>query len=358
VKTTTVSIGAFELASGARLDDVVQRVTIYGEPKTDGSNVVLVAHALTGSSAAMDWWGGLIGEGRLFDPARYCVVGINALGGCYGSTGPASPASDGKPYGSRFPIVTVTDIVNAQAAALERLGIARIAHVIGGSLGGMQALEWGLRHSDRAAHAIVVGAFDALSAMGIALNTVAREAIYADPHYQGGDYYEGEPPARGVRHARMIAMLSYKSDVLLEERFSNRIDRKGGDPWRNKDDRFDVEGYLAYQGDIFVKRMDANSYLALTRAMDLFDAREYPLDGVRSRFTFVGIQNDWLFPAPYVRATAARLAEAGIRTVYLDMPSHHGHDAFLAEDVELGELLRPIVEPPVAAAPARRPVAP
>jgi homoserine O-acetyltransferase len=345
VKTTSVSIGAFQLASGARLDDVVQRVTIYGEPKADGSNVVLVAHALTGSSAAMDWWGGLIGAGRLFDPARYCVVGINALGGCYGSTGPADPAPDGKPYGSRFPVVTVTDMVRAQAAALERVGIARVAHVVGGSLGGMQALEWGLRYSDRVDHAIVVGAFDAFSAMGIALNTVAREAIYCDPNFNDGDYYEGEPPSRGVRHARMIAMLSYKSDVLLEERFANRIDRKGGDPWRNKTDRFDVEGYLAYQGDVFVKRMDANSYLTLTRAMDLFDTRAYELAHVRARLTFVGIQNDWLFPATYVRAAAARFAQAGIPTTYLDMPSHHGHDAFLAEDVELGELLRPIVEP-------------
>jgi homoserine O-acetyltransferase len=348
VKTTTVSIGALELASGARLDNVVQRVTIYGEPNADRSNVVLVAHALTGSSAAMDWWGGLIGEGRLFDPARYCVIGINALGGCYGSTGPASLAPDGKPYGSRFPIITVADIVDAQARALDELGIGRIAHVIGGSLGGMQALDWGLRYSDRVDHAIVIGAFDAISAMGIALNAVAREAIYADPNFNGGDYYDGPAPTRGVRHARMIAMLSYKSDVLLQERFGNRVDRKGGDPWRNKEDRFDVEGYLAYQGDIFVKRMDANSYLALTRAMDLFDVRDYPLENVRSRLTFVGIQNDWLFPATYVRAAAARFAQAGISTVYLDMPSRHGHDAFLAEDVELGELLRPVVEKQLA----------
>lgn len=350
MKTTTVSIGALGLASGARLEDVVQHVTIYGEPKADGSNVVLVTHALTGSSAAMDWWGGLIGEGRLFDPARYCIVGINSLGGCYGSTGPASLAADGKPYGSRFPIVTVADMVVAQARTLERLGIGRIAHVVGGSLGGMQALEWGLRFSDRAAHAIVVGAFDAFSAMGIALNAVAREAIYCDPNFNGGDYYEGEAPSRGVRHARMIAMLSYKSDILLEERFANRVDRKGGDPRRNKEDKFDVEGYLGYQGDIFVKRMDANSYLALTRAMDLFDTRGYALDGVRSRLTLVGIQNDWLFPAQYVRAAAGRFASAGIATTYLDMPSHHGHDAFLAEDVELGELLRPVVEPAVPAA--------
>jgi homoserine O-acetyltransferase/O-succinyltransferase len=344
VKSATVSIGALELASGARLDNVIQRVTIYGEPNADGSNVVLIAHALTGSAAAMDWWPGLVGEDRLFDPVRYCIVGINAVGGCYGSTGPASLAADGKPYGSRFPIITVRDIVDAQVKALEHLGITRVAHVIGGSLGGMQALDWGLRYGDIVEHAIVVGAFDAISAMGIALNTVAREAIYADPNYRGGDYYEGEPPSRGVRHARMIAMLSYKSDVLLQERFANRVDRKGGDPWRNKDDRFDVEGYLAYQGDIFVKRMDANSYLALTRAMDLFDTSDYPLDGVRTRLTFVGIENDWLFPAPYVRAAVARFAAARIPATYLFLPSNHGHDAFLAEDVALGELLRPAVE--------------
>jgi homoserine O-acetyltransferase len=344
VTSTTVSIGALELASGARLENVIQRVTIYGEPNADGSNIVLISHALTGSSAAMDWWPGLIGDGRLFDPARYCVIGINALGGCYGSTGPASLAADGKPYGSRFPIVSVPDIVDAQAKTLEHLGIERVAHVIGGSLGGMQALDWGLRYGDRIDHAMVVGAFDSFSAMGIALNTVAREAIYADPNFRGGDYYDGEPPSRGVRHARMIAMLSYKSDVLLQERFANRTDRKGGDPRRNKDDRFDVEGYLGYQGDLFVKRMDANSYLTLTRAMDLFDTCDYPLERVRTRLTFVGIENDWLFPIPYVRAAAARFTRAGISTVYLQMPSHHGHDAFLAEDEALGKLLRPTIE--------------
>lgn len=327
----------------------MQRVTVYGEPAGDGSNVVLVAHALTGSSAARDWWGGMIGDGRLFDPARWCVVGINALGGCYGSTGPGELAPDGKPYGSRFPLVTVSDLVDAQARALERLGIPRVAVVVGGSLGGMQAVEWGLRYPARVEHAIAVGAFDAFSAMGIALNTVAREAILADPNFRGGDYYDGDPPARGLRHARMIAMLSYKSDALLEERFANRPDRKGGDPRRRKSDRFDVEGYLAYQGDIFVKRMDANSYLTLTRAMDLFDARAYPLEDVRTRFTFVGIENDWLFPPHYVRATASRFARAGVPAQYVEMPSRHGHDAFLAEDVVLGELLRPSVEAGLAA---------
>jgi homoserine O-acetyltransferase len=144
----------------------------------------------------------------------------------------------------------------------------------------------------------------------------------------------------------MIAMLSYKSDPLLEERFANRADRKGGDPRRNKGDRFDVEGYLAYQGDIFVKRMDANSYLALTRAMDLFDTRDYPLERIRSRLTFVGIENDWLFPPSYVRNAVSRFTRAGLAAQYVAMPSHHGHDAFLAEAEVLGELLRPAVERP------------
>ena len=337
----TVEIGSLALASGPVLERVEQRVTIDGTPASDGSNVVLVAHALTGNSHPEDWWAGLVGPGCLFDPARWAIVSVNTLGSCYGSTGPASPAPDGRPYGSRFPLVAVSDIVDAQARALDVLGIERIAVAIGGSLGGMQALDWGLRYSGRVDEAIVVGAFDAISAMGIALNTVAREAIFNDPNFNGGDYYAAQPPGLGLALARKIAMLSYKSDELFEERFSNKVDRKGGDPFRNKGDKFDVEGYLDVQGDRFVARMDANAYLVLTRAMDMFDARRYPLDGVRTAFAFVGIDSDWLFPAPYVRRAAERLARAGLRADYLEMHTGHGHDAFLAETTALASLLTP-----------------
>lgn len=338
---TDVDIGALDLACGARLERVVQRVTRYGEPSADGTNVVFVAHALTGSSRAGDWWNGIVGEGKLFDPRRWCIVGVNALGSCYGSTGPASLAADGKPYGARFPIVAVSDMVAAQRRALEALGIGRVGIAIGGSLGGMQALAWAVEHGAVVDHAIVVGAYDAFSAMGIGLNAVARQAIYNDPAYRNGDYAPDAQPTAGVRLARMIAMLTYKSDALLENRFANRLDRAGGDPARNRADRFDVEGYLAYQGDIFAQRMDANSYLALTRAMDLFDLRERVPRTRTTRLTFVGIDHDWLFPKAYVEAAAARYAALGFDCTYRTFVTQHGHDAFLAEPETLAAILAP-----------------
>jgi homoserine O-acetyltransferase len=339
--TVDVDIGSLVLANGEQLEHVVQRVTRYGSAEPDGSNVVLVPHALTGSSEVGNWWDGMIGTGRLFDPARWCVVGINALGSCYGSTGPASLAADGLPYAMRFPIVSVDDMVEAQRRALRKLGIARLAVVIGGSLGGMQALTWALDHGPAVDHAIVVGAYDCFSALGIGFNAVARQAIYNDPEFAAGHYPPDTQPIQGVRLARMIAMLTYKSDVLLETRFGNRLDRAGGDPARNRTDRFDVEGYLAYQGDIFAKRMDANAYLALTRAMDLFDVRNRQPADRTPRLTFVGIDNDWLFPRHYVERAAARFAGLGYACAYHTFPTLHGHDAFLAEAEELAKLLEP-----------------
>jgi homoserine O-acetyltransferase len=336
-----VPVGRIALDCGVALDDVVQRISVYGTPAADGGNVVLVAHALTGSSRVADWWPGLIGPGKLLDPQRYAIVGINALGSCYGSTGPASRGPDGSPYGSSFPVVTVADIVRAQAAALSAIGVARVHAVIGGSLGGMQALQWAVDRPTDVNLAIAVGAYDHFSPMGIALNAVAREAIRLDPAFADGDYYGGPAPARGIELARKIAMLTYKSDALFTKRFARRVDRAGGDPYSSTQDRFDVEGYLDYQGTIFSKRMDANAYLALTRAMDLFDVRDRPLEAVRAEVVFVGIGDDWLFLPRYVRAAAKRMAAAGVRCRYLDLPSNHGHDAFLAESEALAELLRP-----------------
>jgi homoserine O-acetyltransferase len=341
VHTSDVEIGPLTLANGERLEYVVQRVTQYGALNHSRSNVVVVPHALTGSSRVLDWWNGMVGSQKLFDPAHWCVIGINALGSCYGSTGPASPAPDGAPYASRFPIVGVDDMVAAQQRALEKLGIDRIAVVIGGSLGGMQALTWALAHGALVDHAIMVGAYDAFSAMGIGFNAVARQAIYNDPEFAGGDYPPDVQPTQGVRLARMIAMLTYKSDILFETRFGNRLDRAGGDPARNRADRFDVEGYLAYQGDIFAKRMDANAYLALTRAMDLFDVRDRLPADRSPRLSFIGIENDWLFPRHYVERAAARFAALGYDCTYRTLATNHGHDAFLAEAEALAQILAP-----------------
>lgn len=321
------------------LDSVVQRVTIYGDPKGEA---VLVTHALTGSSRVAEWWPGIVGHGKLFDPAECAVVGVNALGSCYGSTGPASERPDGGGrYGAAFPVVTVGDIVRAQASALEQLGIGRLRAVAGGSLGGMQALQWALDYPQRVGKAVVVGAYDHFSAMGIALNAVAREAIRIDPRYRGGDYDPADPPTAGIELARKIAMLTYKSEALFAQRFGRKLDRSGGNPYANATDRFDVEGYLDHQGTLFSRRMDANAYLALTRAMDLFDVRDHALPSPCPPLVFVGIGNDWLFPLHLVRAAAGRYAGMGAAATYLQLDSTHGHDAFLAESDALAELLSP-----------------
>lgn len=295
-----VEIGPFEFANGSRLESVVQRITTYGDPR---SPAVLVPHALTGSSRVTEWWGGLAGADRLLDPTVHYIIGINALGSCYGSTGPSDAVS--------FPYVTVRDIVAAQARALDQLGVHRLDLVIGASLGGMQALQWALDFPQRVRRAVMVGSHDHQSAMGIALNSIQREAIALDP-------------ARGLRIARKIAMLSYKSDALFRKRHDRRADRKGRF-------RFDVEGYLEHQADVFEARMDARSYAALTQAMDSFDVRGVEPIDTSPALLFVGITSDWLFLPHDVRAAAARFAGLGFQSEYAEIDSDHGHDAFLAE---------------------------
>lgn len=333
-----VRVGDVLLSSGTTLPDVTSRVTVYGQPRDGGANVVFAPHALTGSSRIAEWWGGLMGAGALFDTARWCVVGVNALGGCYGSTGPSSPAPDGRRWGPRFPVVTVEDMVDVQRRALAALGIERLGVVIGGSLGGFQALSWARRYGASVDHAVVIGAHDHLRAQAIAQNGLAREAIRLDPAFRDGWY--DEQPAAGLRLARAIATITYKSEELFERRYANRPDRSGGNPKLALDDRFDVDGYLAYQGVRFAARMDANTYRVLTRAMDLFDLRGAESEPERTRLTFVGITGDQLFFAEHIRAVCERWSAAGWDATFRLMRSDHGHDAFLAETAALAELLR------------------
>ncbi|GAC1302163.1 MAG: hypothetical protein NVSMB19_11180 [Vulcanimicrobiaceae bacterium] len=295
----------------------------------------------------MDWWSGLAGPGKLLDTDALAIVCVNALGSCYGSTGPTSLAPDGTPYGDRFPLVTVGDMVRAQRRALAELDYTRFAAVVGGSLGGMQALAWALEAPEDVDRAIVIGAYDHFAAMGIALNAIAREAIRV-----------ARTPAEGIALARKIAMLTYKSEALLAQRFARKHDRKGGDPTRVASDRYDVEGYLDHQGAIFAERMAPAAYLALTRAMDLFDTRDAVLAGTHPAFTFVGISSDWLFLPRYVRAAAERFAAAGADSVYDELVSDHGHDAFLAEPERLHALVAPRLGALYAAleSPARAPI--
>lgn len=315
----TIPIGALQLDDGETLAAVEQRVTMYGAPNSDGSNVVLAAHALTGSSRVVEWWPAIV-DSELFDLRRWCVIGINALGGCYGSTGPTSfdsPAKD-------FPRISVSDIVRAQQRVIDHLGFERLAFVIGGSLGGMQALQWAIDAPQKVSHAVVIGAHDHHSAMGIALNAIQREALALDP-------------VRGLRLARKIAVLTYKSEELLHERHGRRLDRRGKP-------RFDVEGYLEDQADRFEARMDAATYAVLTHAMDAFDLRDARIGGPETPLiTFVGISSDWLFRPQDVRAASERLRARGLPSKYIELVSSHGHDAFLAERMALVTRLRPLL---------------
>jgi homoserine O-acetyltransferase len=323
MREETVAIGALRLDCGQTLPAVRQRVTVYGTPAADGSNVVLVEHALTGSSRAAEWWPGIVGEDALFDPREWCVLGINALGSCYGSTRTSQR-------------ITVRDIVRAEMLALRELGFEWVELAIGGSLGGMRALQWALDAPQRIGKAVLVGAHDHHSAMGIALNALQREALALDP-------------VRGLRLARKLAMLSYKSEELFNARHGRRGDR-GGKAC------FDVEGYLERQADLFEARMDAASYATLTHAMDSFDVRnrgELLLNGSPVRkpsLTFVGITSDWLFRAQDVRAAAQRFALHGFDAQYLEFESRHGHDAFLAEPNALRAILGPVTRTPAAPA--------
>jgi len=276
----------------------------------------------------LEWWGGLAGPGKLLDTNALAIVCVNALGSCYGSTGPGSLAPDGDPYGERFPLVGVPDMVRAEREALAQLGFARFAAVVGGSLGGMRAIGWGLEAPAQVERVIAIGAYDHFAAMGIALNAVAREAIHI-----------ARTPAEGIALARKIAMLTYKSEALFAERHARKFDRRGGNPTKRPSDRYDIEGYLDYQGAIFAARMEPLAYLALTRAMDLFDMRDVALVPPHPQFTFVGISSDWLFLPQYVRATAERFAREGADSRYYELESNHGHDAFLAEPERLQALL-------------------
>jgi homoserine O-acetyltransferase len=325
----------FRLEGGGALQPVSVRYAVYGELNERRDNAVLVCHALSGSARVADWWPEMFGS--VFDLTRDCVICTNILGSCYGSSGPPSinPAS-GKPFGSDFPLVTIHDIVRAQAHVLDELGVKRLRIVIGASIGGMQALQWAVDYPERVDHCIAIGTAP-LSAMGLALNHLQRKTIELDPEFKGGRYAAGEQPARGLGLARAIGMCSYKSAELFDERYTRKPNRNGEDPIRSLADRYDVAGYLDHQGEKFVKRFDANSYLVISKAMDTFElGRGYAseaeaLERIKAHVSLVGISSDWLFPAKDIRALAERLRAAGVQCDYTAFETSHGHDGFLAE---------------------------
>lgn len=353
------------LQRGGHIAPVTVAYETWGKLNAAGDNAVLITHALTGSSHAHDtenpgdpkaaWWNPLIGLGRFFDTSRYYVICSNILGGCYGTTGPSSvDPNTGRPYGMRFPVITIRDMVEVQRKLIEHLGVRQLAMVAGGSIGGQQSLEWAVAYPELVRKAIVVAATAALTAQAIAFSEVGRQAILADPLWQGGDYLPGEGPRRGLAIARMLAMITYQSEEAMELRFARR-------PARNKNvstpsgftdpgERFDVEGYLYHQGEALVRRFDANSYLYISRAMDLYDVSEgYPsleaaLSRLRSKALFIGIRSDFLFPAARVRWLADQVRAAGGDAIYAELDSPHGHDAFLKEWEQMNGALNLIKE--------------
>ena len=369
------------LECGRTLVQPTLHYAVYGRLSEGRDNVVLVCHALSGSALVGGWWPELFGtkggwlEGQpvsklagtaadaavasgrgIVDLERDCVVCVNLLGSCYGSTGPGSVDPEtGAIYGPDFPLISIRDNVRAQARLLDSLAIARLRLAIGGSIGGMQALEWAILFPERVERAVVIGVAP-LGAMGLALNHLQRQAIRNDPDWREGSYFAGkkagEQPLRGLAMARQMAMLSYKSAELFEERFGRNPNRNGEDPWALDEHgggltggRFDVAGFLDYQGDRFLDRFDANAYLAITRTMDTWD----PLRGfrdadeafgrIKAQVIFVGISSDWLFPPGDVRRLAESVRAAGVDAEYREMATDHGHDAFLAEQAELVRLL-------------------
>jgi homoserine O-acetyltransferase len=336
------------LECGRALAGVNLHYAVYGRLNAARDNAVLVCHALSGSALVGSWWPEVFAPGGVLSLDRDFVICINMLGSCYGSTGPGSVDPEtGNIYGPDFPLVSIRDNVRAQARLLDSLGIRRLRLVMGGSIGGMQALDWTIHDPGRVECAAVIGVAP-LSAMGLALNHLQRQAIEHDPEWAGGYYLPQRPPKQGLSLARQIAMLSYKSAELFNERFGRNPNRNGEDPGGldNHGGRFDIAGYLDHQGERFNDRFDANSYLAILRTMDTWD----PLHGcsspaeafgrIRARLCFVGISSDWLFPAQEVSDFVNTIRKAGVHADYREMTSNHGHDAFLAEQAELLRLLQ------------------
>jgi homoserine O-acetyltransferase/O-succinyltransferase len=341
------------LESGERLGPITIAYETYGNLDKDRANAILVFHALSGDAHAAGyhsgddrpgWWDNMIGPGKAFDTDKYFVICSNIIGGCKGSTGPASESPvTGRPYGLGFPVISVRDMVDAQAKLIDGLGIDKLLCVTGGSMGGMQALQWAVSYPERVRSAIPIATTARHSPQQIAFNEVGRQAIMADPNWNGGDYYSGTPPTRGLSVARMVGHITYMSDESMAEKFGRRFKERESSAKFEPD--FEVEGYLQYRGDNFVKRFDANSYLYITKALDYFDldngkGLENVLKAVRTKLLVVAFKSDWLYPAYQSREIVRACKLAGVDATYCELNSNYGHDAFLLETGELGYLVK------------------
>jgi homoserine O-acetyltransferase/O-succinyltransferase len=346
------------LRSGGAFGPYALTVETYGRLNAERSNAVLVCHALNashhlagryeGQPKSEGWWDNLIGPGKPLDTDRFFVIGVNNLGSCFGSTGPmhTNPAT-AQAWGADFPVITVQDWVDAQARLVERLGITQLAAVLGGSLGGMQALDWALRYPDRLRHCIAIATAPNLSAQNIAFNEVARRAIVTDPDFHGGHFYRhGVVPKRGLRVARMIGHITYLSDDVMAEKFGREL--KGAVlGYSTQDIEFQIESYLRYQGDKFSDYFDANTYLLITRALDYFDpALEFGGDlsrafaVARCKFLLASFTTDWRFSPLRSREIVKALLDNRLDVSYAEIDAPHGHDAFLLEDERYHGVLR------------------
>lgn len=347
---------ALTLKSGAVLPQFDLVYETYGKLNADQSNAVLICHALSGTHhvagkySADDkypgWWDNLIGPGKPLDTNKFFVIGVNNLGGCHGSTGPSSinPAN-GQPWGAQFPVVTVEDWVTSQAMLADYLGIKQLAAVVGGSLGGMQALQWTLAYPERVRHALVIASAPNLTAQNMAFNEVARQAIITDPEFHGGDYYaHGVVPRRGLRIARMLGHITYLSDDAMGAKFGRKL--KDGIRY-SFDAEFEMESYLRYQGDKFAGEFDANTYLRMTRALDYYDPAlafdndlSAALKTVQASFLVVSFTSDWRFSPARSREIVKALLDNERTVSYAEVTAAHGHDAFLMPDAHYHAILR------------------
>jgi len=345
------------LKSGEVLPQFHLMYETYGQLNADKSNAVMVCHALSGNHhvagkyAETDknpgWWDNLIGPGRPLDTNKFFVIGLNNLGGCHGSSGPSStnPLTD-RPWGANFPIVTVEDWVASQARLADFLGIDQLAAIIGGSLGGMQVLQWTLSFPDRIRHALVIASAPNLTAQNIAFNEVARQAIITDPEFHDGAYYNhGVVPRRGLRIARMLGHITYLSDDAMGAKFGRKL--RDGEIKYSFDVEFEMESYLRYQGDKFAGEFDANTYLRMTRALDYFDpALEYggnlsaALANAKADFLVVSFTSDWRFSPARSREIVKALLDNELSVSYAEVTAAHGHDAFLMPDKHYHDIMR------------------
>ena len=356
-----------KLDSGASLADLQIAYQTYGEPNAARSNAVLVCHALTGDQHVANpnpvtgkpgWWETLVGPGKPIDTDRFYVICSNVLGGCMGTTGPASlnPAT-GRAYGLDMPLVTIRDMVNAQAKLLDHLGIDELLCVAGGSMGGMQVLQWAASYPERVRTALPIATAARHSAQNIAFHEVGRQAVMADPDWRGGHYLqEGVTPQRGLAVARMAAHITYMSDQALHRKFGRRLQNRALPPF-GFDADFQVESYLRYQGESFFQRFDPNSYRYVTRAMDYFDlAADYggvlanAFKGSKTRFCLVSFTSDWLFPTQDSRAVVHALNASGASVSFTEIESDKGHDAFLLDEPELFAITRGFLDSAAKAA--------